>query len=352
MGLITTLTTDNVTLSHNEIYLLIKYFFDLEDQKYGLFKDCSDKSKNIEEGKESETCIQLKDELLKIVNKKLLKEYKGTFDLKLARKKEELDFFALGHPLIDTILSFCRLPEFSGSFTELNLKTSTLPDHLKKYLAKDSNLYLFVFSITFQGYIVENRLFAIVLDDKGLFIPEIADFMLNLENYNMIYDFKSANASVTNNNSEILEDLVQNAKKLVKRQSISWKQEIKELNDNFFNREREKKEKIYSHKQKALNMKLELVKQKLERKISQRPTEKQIQNISKLDDESEKQKRIKRFKLLEEDIMFLEKGIKKLDKKLDDLSFDYEDLKNDMAKRNLPKYHFNLLSFAVVKCIY
>ena len=38
-----------------------------------------------------------------------------------------------------------------------------------------------------------------------------------------------------------------------------------------------------------------------------------------------------------------------IDKKLDDLAFEYEDLKKEMDKRNIAKYYTNLSSFAIIK---
>ena len=64
-----------------------------------------------------------------------------------------------------------------------------------------------------------------------------------------------------------------------------------------------------------------------------------------------KQERIDKIKKLEEEIKFIQKDIKLTEKKLDDLSFEYEDLKNEMNKRNLSKFYTNLLSFALLKVV-
>lgn len=82
-------------------------------------------------------------------------------------KKKKLIFFALGYPLIDSILDFCREPTFQGNFTVFNLKS----DFLQKFMVYDSSqqneFYLFVFTIKFQGYIMENQISAIVMDQNG-----------------------------------------------------------------------------------------------------------------------------------------------------------------------------------------
>jgi hypothetical protein len=112
-----------------------------------------------------------------------------------------------------------------------------------------------------------------------------------------------------------------------------------------------KKEKIYKFNKKALSLKLEAMKLKLERKTNQRPTERQKANLASITDEKKKQEKIERYKRLEEDIRFIEKDIKLIEKQIDDLSFNYEDLKNEMKKRNLAKFYTNLTSFAIIRFI-
>ncbi|KKM19235.1 hypothetical protein LCGC14_1657710 [marine sediment metagenome] len=57
------------------------------------------------------------------------------------------------------------------------------------------------------------------------------------------------------------------------------------------------------------------------------------------------------IKKLEEEIKFLKSDIRLIQIKLDDLSFEFEDLKNEMVKRNLSKFYTTILSFALIKLI-
>lgn len=66
---------------------------------------------------------------------------------------------------------------------------------------------------------------------------------------------------------------------------------------------------------------------------------------------AKKQERLDYFKKLEEEIKFIKKDLQVIEKKLDDLAYEYEDLKNDMNKRNLSKFYTNLLSFAILKIV-
>ncbi len=295
--------------------------------------------------------IVINDFFLNNPSYKLLKEYKGTFNLKLARNKEEIDFLALGHPLIDVVLDYCKNRSFPGTFTLLNLKKKALPKHLLSIIDSHKELYLFVFSIKFQGYIVENQITAIILGRNGREIENMGDFILDIENYDKIFQFNDENPEKVNLNQDFIENLRLKAKNLVKRKSSIWKKEIKILNDKIFNSEQIKKQKMYSHMKKVLNLKLESLKLKLERKESNRLTERQKQNISNIKDGTKKEEKLKKIEKMEEEISFIEKDIRRIEKNLDDLSFEYEDIKNDMIKSNLAKFYTNILGLAIIKSV-
>jgi uncharacterized protein YPO0396 len=99
----------------------------------------------------------------------------------------------------------------------------------------------------------------------------------------------------------------------------------------------------------VLNLKIESLNQKLKYNKNKRPTSRQNQNINNLRDETKKQERIQSIQKLEEEIRFIEKDMRVAEKKLDDLSFEYEDLKNEMNRRNLAKFYTNLQSLAIIR---
>ncbi len=348
-GLITSLASCiDVKLSHNELFLLMKYFFNLDNNKYGYLKVSEEDFEKVKDDFELQSKIKLKDMLLKNLNYKFLREYLGTFSLELARKKEEIDFFALGHPLINGILDYCINDEFHGNFSILGLKKKILEKYYDLKSIKKEELYLFIFTIKFQGYIIENQISAVLVDQNGNGLEKLTDFILNIENFEKIFNFNDLNHEIDLNYKDIY-TLSKTAKKIVKSKTSLWKNEIKILNDKIFDLERSKKEKIYAHKRNVLFFKLDSLKQRLERKRNSRPTERQLQNINKMSDETKKQERLDKIQKLEEEIMFIEKDIQNVEKKIDDLSFEFEDLKQEMIKRNLAKFYTNLFSFAVIK---
>lgn len=342
---------EEVKLSHNELFLLIKYCFNLKNHDFGNFhisNNCEPQSIN---QVNCEILLQPKEELLKRSRYKLSKEYHGTFGLDLAREREEIDFFALGHPLMDEIIHICRSDYFKGIFTILTVKRGSISDPLKKLVRNTTEAYLFIYEIKFQGYIIEKQYSSIVLNENGNVLDNFEYFLLDIKNFNEIFDFKKHHESSINLNRDLIESLSNFSKKSIKQKTSQWKKDIIKLNNKIFKLEMNKKEKVYKYNNKAQSIKLESLKKRLEQKLNQKPSERQKRNIAKLDDEKKKKERLEYYQKLEEEIGNLEKDIKAVKKKIDDLSFEYEDRKNEMNKRNLSKFYTNLSSIAIVKFI-
>jgi hypothetical protein len=348
--LITTVDAcQEVKLTHNELFLLVNYFFNLRHNKYGSVEILKDSKALQPEVIHNNTKITINDALISNPKYKFAEEYIGTFDLNLAREREEIDFFALGHPAINNILDFCMSKALEGTFTILNLKKSALPTHLMSQFTPGKELYLFIFNVKYQGYILENQFSIIVVDSSGKEVPELADYVLDINNFHSLFLHDEKNLYPTHIDLDFLNTLTQKAKNIVKWKTSQWKKEIKALNAKIYEIETKKKEKIFAHNKRLLTFKLESLKLQLEKKESKKPTERQLQNIKNLDDEQRKQERLDKIKKLEEEILFLEKDITKVEKKLDDLAFDYNDLKKDMTKRNRAKYYTNLSACAILR---
>ncbi len=342
-----------VKLTHSELYLLVKNFFGLNNHFYGTLYSIGEFTEKINENSiqdKGQFKIKIHEPLLNNNRYPLLREYEGTFNLELAREKEEIDFFALGHPLIDNIIRFCISDEFPGKVSRLTLKRDLIIPYFKDTSKIGEELYLFIFSVKYQGYIIENQISAIVLDKNGNEIKDFADFFLDIKNYNKLF---APDDSIKDINliSSLIYNLHQVAQNKIKVKNKLWKEEIKTLNEKIYSQEKKKKEKIFAHNRKTLRLKVEMIKQKLERKESQEPTERKRLNIKNLTDQARKQEKIKKIEKLHEEIKFLKRDKKLNEKKLDDLSFEFEDLKNEMIRRNKSKFLTNMLSFALVNLV-
>jgi len=351
-GLITSLASFiDVKLTHNELYLLLRHFFDINDHFYGVLESVETQTEGIEKTTDEskfQSKIKIHDPLLHKLKYPILNEYEGTFDLDLARNKEEIDFFALGHPLIDNILNFCINDEFLGNVSLLNLKREFVSPYLGDPSVGAKDLYLFIFSVKFQGYIIENQISAIIVDQNGNKFEKLTEFILDIKNFDRIYQFSNEFEEIKLD-SNLIKHIQQKAKEIIKSKTNLWKQEIKVLNDKIYTQEKKKKERLFAHNRKILKYKIEILKQKLERKESQRPSEKQLRNIKYLTDQAKKQEKMNKIEKLKEEINFLKQDIRLIEKKLDDLSFEFEDRKNEMIRRSRSKYYTNIISFALIK---
>ncbi len=339
---------DEVKLSHNELFLLINYFFELDEGKFGNFTSEIINKEAKEPHVNSIIYIGLNPYLLQIPNYKLSEQYKGTFGLELAKNREDIDFFALGHPLINDMLDFCMSNAFEGKFTILKIIKTALPSKIIEQIAQSREFYLFVFSVKFQGYIVEKQLVPIVLDERGMELSDITDYLLLIENYKRLFLFSQVTKEDFTFDWTSIQTLKKQAKEHIKSKTNTWKKDVIKLNNKIFNQEKIKKEKIYHHKKSVLQHRIETLKSKFERKSNQKPTERQLQNIRELKDVKKKEERKKNIEKLYEQITFLEKKIQRTEKELDDLSFWFSDVKNEMKKRNISKYYTNLEFFAKV----
>ncbi len=350
-GLISSLASCiDVKLTHNELFLLMNYFLNLENNRYGFIENIKPDTAKTEELDNVITKIKISDIILKNPRYKLLGEYIGTFNLEFAREREEIDFFALGHPLINAVLDFCRDDSFRGTYTIFEIKRQKIPEAFDFETILEKDLYLFIFIVKFQGYIIESQILPVVVDETGKEIENFESFILNIDNYEKIFQFNKEIKSIKLE-SNFINTLQENAKKIIKSKTSIWKEEVRKLNDKIYSLEREKKRKIYDHNKKILKLKLESLKLRLERKEKNRPTQRQLQNINNLKDETRKQTRLQEIQNLEEEITFIEKDISIIEKKLDDFAFEKDDILNEMKRRNLAKFYTNLLSLAIVRII-
>ena len=88
---------------------------------------------------------------------------------------------------------------------------------------------------------------------------------------------------------------------------------------------------------------------KLNRKLNQRPSKRQITRLKKMTDVERKKQREEHYNELEEEIRHLHQEIKRVEKLREALAFEYEDLKSDMKRKNMKKLDAELLSIALLE---
>jgi SNF2 family DNA or RNA helicase len=339
---------DQIKLQHNELFKFISEFFSLKNSRYGSITKIKKSSKYPTLNSDFLVKIELSESLKDSINKPLKDQYTGTFDLKLARRMEEVDFFALGHPLIDAIIKYCLTERLKGEFSLLTLNRKPLSEEFRNKLRHHDQLYLFLFKLQFKGYITESRIVPILLDSNKEEHTKLARLILSSDKVDKFFQSQSYKNEDIEGSVESVKNFLPKARQLVKSSNSQWRRDVLKLNDVLFKKERKKKKKLYHYKKKTLNHKLDSLKKKRSNKKRNLPSEKKITRINLLDDKEKRERRLENLKRLKEDITFIEKDIDLAKRKLDNLEFRYEDLKNDMQKRNLRKFSTRFMGAAII----
>ena len=340
---------DQIKLQHDELYNFISAFFSLKKNEFGNIKKIEESPRY--PGLDGDYLIKIKltKQFLDRVKAPFQDQYIGTFDLELARKMEEVDFFALGHPLIDSIIEFCLSDKFQGHISFLTLSKGSLSKKFSNKLEGVEDLYLFLFKLQFQGYITERTIFPVIMDSEGQIYNQLPKEILSSSEYSKYFYLNSNEDYDGEIDFSLMRNYHSKDKKTVQQTKSQWRRNILKLNDEIFKKERKKKKKLYHHKKRSLNHKLESLQEKLKRKKQNVPSDKVIEKVNNLGNSQKKTERLEKFHKLKEDISFIKKDIDSTRRKLDDLEFQYEDLKNDMQKRNLRKFNTTLIGGAKIK---
>ncbi|MBY9006088.1 MAG: DEAD/DEAH box helicase family protein [Candidatus Lokiarchaeota archaeon] len=337
---------EDIQLSHNELFYFITYFFNLEDN-YGSIINTPLFYKKEEISNYSK--IILEKAILNFLHQKLLKEYNGTFNLEIARNREEIDFFALGHPLINSIINFCINKSFLGDFTTLYLDKEKVIQYYSSIDKIKFPLYLFIYKTTFQGFIIESHISTILIDKDFKEIKNLSDIILDINNYNSLFNYN------VNNNEDLILDIKnleimdRLAQEYIQKNLDDWKKEIISLNESIFNLDMDKRNRLFQGKLIRLEKKKNKIELKLQKKNESLPKEKQLIRITQLSNVKEKENRLRKIKEIKEQIHFLREDVSKITNKLEDLKFFYDDLRNEMKKRKKKDFSTEFLSLACIR---
>ncbi len=337
---------EDIKLNHNELYLFISYFLNLKNG-YGSINNIF--LNNERKGIPDVSKINLSTSFIQKSNQILLNEYSGTFNLDKAREQEEIDFFALGHPLIDSIINYCMNDFFNGNYTIFYLNKKRIE---KKYFSFNNlhfPLFLYIYKTTFQGYIRESIISTILIGTDNKEINDLCEIILDINNYNLLLNQISFDR--LENKFEVVDIKTKEklASELVNKNIENWKQEIIQLNNKIFNIEINRKTKLFQNKILILEKKKNNLNLKLEKNLKIISNENDLVKINQLKDIKLKEKKLKKIEETKEQIHFLRKDIEKINIKLEDLSFFYEDLKNETKKRKKTNFSTILLSMAHIK---
>ncbi len=307
------------------------------------------------------------------------KNYKGTFDIDLARKQEEFDFFSIGHPLImkfvdwaisDNLNGFCSefqmdLKKFKEFFTDpYGVKMDKEEQEiLANVLEKKKKLHLYIFEIEFFGIVVEKNVVPVILTSDNKELPMLAKFIYRPHNFQKIIISNDQNLdlnmhlksidkkTITNDNYEFCENLKKSliiAKQATKKWINLRVKIITELNKKRYILQKAKTIKNAEHQKNFALNQIKNAELSLRAKKLKLPTQRQMDNLEKINDLQKKKKRLQDFEKRRNDVKYYESEINRWNKILENLEFDVPSRLTRLKKHRKLRVNANMLAFAII----
>ncbi|MHA1648103.1 MAG: DEAD/DEAH box helicase [Promethearchaeota archaeon] len=275
--------------------------------------------------------------------------YEGVFNLDLARREEEYEFFALGHPIIMELSDWCLKDDFGGFASIIYLKGPKLGKlFMKPYgvrlkqdevsvmqqvLRHETGLNLFLFEIEFIGIIVEKTIVPVFITDNGVILSVLGEIISRPHMLQDLIEFHPEELGISqfSDISEISqlglsEEILQNCFKLAQQSTKERIQarakELTEKNRQKFNDTYSKILKTASYKKKFAETQVKSSELNLRAKKLKLPTERQKINVEKLEDTRKKQKRLEYFTKLEQDVLYYKNEVSRWKDILETMEFD------------------------------
>ena len=302
---------------------------------------------------------------LRISNRK----YEGVFDIDLARKQEEFEFFSLGHPLVMNLIDWSQKGDFGGNSCQLTIDIKQWASHFvnpygsrvpkteldtfKRLLRHEIGLNLFLFEIEFLGVIIEKSVIPIFITDDLELLPILGQFISKPHNFVKILKFDAPSLDLVHLSvsREILEACLECAKQSTKNHISGKAQGLVQLNKEKYQSQRMKVLKNANFKKKFAETQIRLTENALRAKKLKLPTERQKQNLEQLSDPIRKKRRLKQFARIEKDVQYYENEIERWSQILENMEFDVPQQLKRLKKHRKLLINANFLSYARINLI-
>jgi hypothetical protein len=274
--------------------------------------------------------------------------YEGTFNLDYAKKHEELEFFALGHPLLTDSLNLCKRPEFGGFAGALQISRSTIV--MLEGTPQLSHGILWTYALEFTGVIVERELFPVFVPLSGS-----ADLSLSKEIFRQIrFADTLPPADIAGDLEQALTpEFLQHAESIavqqVGRYQLERLPEIEKMNQKMYKQERQKYERLKDFINDNLVKEIERARLEREAACARRPTPKQRAEVDVLPASTEKEKKEAELLARDQRIDNAQKRVKELEDLLEKKGFDFEDEVRRLDKCQHVKFSTELYSACLIQ---
>ncbi len=311
------------------------------------------------------------------------RSYEGTFRLDLAQKQEEHDFFALGHPLLMEIASWASKDSFGGFSTILPINRQKWAANFlkpaaarlkedeislfKSILKNQDRLFLFYFEVEFIGVLVEKHVFPIIVTPDGRILKSpsapfhwihslqgiLDDSYLSGKNKKIVFD-QTTDSHIVNIDDDIsisvdqIHATVKRAQRELRSLIQHRAQQLIQLNKKQYIREVQKTKTTVDYQKKYAQVQLENARLSLRAKKMKLPSERQIANVSAIQDPHKKQARLQDFAKREQDVQYYQNEVRRWNEILESISFDLPAKLTRLEKFRKLWIDANILGFAIL----
>ncbi|MHA1111705.1 MAG: helicase-related protein, partial [Promethearchaeota archaeon] len=284
--------------------------------------------------------ITIDNDLRNILNLKK-RSFSGVFSLEKAQKIEELDFFALGHPLINSLMEFCKSEDLGQPYSFLPISTPILKKFMEdtkledgerkiceSFIARKENLMIFVLESEICGVFIERVIKPVVITHSGVILKSLSKFLTIPRNFNRIM-IHGSTKEVENNlpslKKEELEKLEEIARKFFNKTNARNKKQLDSLNETMFNKELQRTLALGQYKRDYILNKIRLHSKRLKALETRVPTKRQWNNVYKIEDEAKRKEREGKFNAITREMQALNIEMDDLQRDLTEIEFDMPD---------------------------
>ncbi|HEY5434203.1 MAG TPA: hypothetical protein VIK13_03120 [Candidatus Limnocylindrales bacterium] len=178
---------------------------------------------------------------------------RGTFDPSVAREHEELEFFAIGHEIVDALIARSRSREYGGRTSYRLIKTD---DHAP------ASGWFFTYLLEFEGVVGSKEVIPVFVDREGLLDEDTAAWLLERSGRLKREDWGPARTATAEDGFEAAVEL---ANTTVITRLLARQAELESTNRERVASEREKVDRFYAYRATAAQEKLAAVRTTFER---------------------------------------------------------------------------------------
>jgi superfamily II DNA or RNA helicase len=178
-----------------------------------------------------------------------------TFDLSVALERDEVEFLAFGHPLVDGLVEHVRATDFGGITSHRVVLTGDVAP---------ARGWFFVYVIELQGMTMTRELLPVFVSEDGTADPELAQWLLDRSMSNRREEFGPIEPELPPRNAEF-EAAVVAADGAAMGRLLERQSEVEATNGRLLTEERGKRERLFNYRAQAARDKLAANRRILER---------------------------------------------------------------------------------------